>query len=53
MLSLHSCAGFSLVVESRGSSLVAVRGFLIAVASLVAEDGLLGHIGSVVVASRS
>ena len=34
------CAGFSLVVASRIYSLVAVRGLLIAVASLVAEHGL-------------
>ena len=32
--------GLSLVVESRGCSLVVVRGLLIAVASLVAEHGL-------------
>ena len=32
--------GFSLVVESRGYSLVAVCGLLIAVTSLVAEHGL-------------
>ena len=31
---------FSLAVESRGCSLVAVRGFLIAAASLVSEHGL-------------
>ena len=34
------CAGFSLVVASRIYSLVAVRGLLIAVASLVAEHSL-------------
>ena len=32
--------GLSLVVENRGYSLVVVRGFLIAVASLVMEHGL-------------
>ena len=37
---LRSCVGFSLVVESRGYSLVAVCGLLIAVTSLVAEHGL-------------
>ena len=35
---LHT--GFSLVVESRGYSLVVVRGLLIAVASLVVEHWL-------------
>ena len=34
------CIGFSLVVASKGSSLVAVLGLLIAVASLVAKHGL-------------
>ena len=34
--------GFSLVAASGGSSLVAVHGLLIAVASLVAEQGLWG-----------
>ena len=34
--------GFSVVAESRGYSLAAVRGPLIAVASLVAEHGLQG-----------
>ena len=33
---------FSLVGVSGGYSLVAIRGFLIAAASLVAEDGLQG-----------
>ena len=32
--------GLSLVTASRGSSVVVVRGFLIAVASLVAAHGL-------------
>ena len=34
--------GLSLIAASRGSSLVAVRGLLIVVASLVAEHGLQG-----------
>ena len=42
--------GFSLVAASRSYSLVAVKG-LIAVASLVAELGLLGTWASVVAAS--
>ena len=42
MLGLRYCAGSSLVVESGGYSLVAVRRLLIAVASLVAEPGLSG-----------
>ena len=40
VLDLCCYAGFSLVVESRGYSLVAVHGFLIAVTSLVAEHRL-------------
>ena len=40
LLSLLCCVGFSLVVTSRISSLVAVLGLLIAVASLVEEHGL-------------
>ena len=36
----HCCTGLSLVVASRGYSLVAVRGLLLGVASLVAEHGL-------------
>ena len=40
MLGLRGCAGFSLVVASGGSSLVAVLRLLIAVASLLAELGL-------------
>ena len=45
-LFISGCAGssllptFSLVAASRGCSLVVVRGFLIAVASLVVERGL-------------
>ena len=41
--------GFSLVVESRGFSLVAVHRLLIAVASLVAERRLWGEQASAVV----
>ena len=40
VLDLCCYAGFSLVVESRGYSLVAVHELLIAVASLVVEHGL-------------
>ena len=40
LLSLLCCVGFSLVVASRISSLVAVLGLLIVVASLVEEHGL-------------
>ena len=40
--------GFSVVAESRGSSLVAVHRLLIAVASLVAEHGLWGARASAV-----
>ena len=39
MLGLWCHSGFSLVVESRGYSLVAVRGLLTAAASLVSEHG--------------
>ena len=39
-LGLHCCADFSLVAGRRGYSTVAVRGLLIAVASLVAEHVL-------------
>ena len=42
VLDLHCCMGFSPVAVSRGCSLVAVCGFLIAVASLVAKHGLYG-----------
>ena len=42
MLGLHCCVDFSLVAVSGDSSLVAVHGLLIVVASLVAEHGLLG-----------
>ena len=40
VLGLCCCAGFSLVVAIRGDSLAAVRGLLIAVASLVGQHGL-------------
>ena len=39
MLGLGCCSGFSLLVESRGVSLVAVLRLLIVMASLVAEHG--------------
>ena len=47
-LGLRCCAGFSLVSESRGCSLVAVLRLLIAVASLAAQHGLWGAWASVV-----
>ena len=50
MLGLHCCLGFSIVAASRGYSLVAAHGLLIATASLVAEHGLQGVQVSVVVA---
>ena len=40
VLGLHCRAGFSLVAASRGYSLVGVHGLLIAVTSLVEENGL-------------
>ena len=40
LLGLHCCVSFSLVVVSRGYSLVVVCGLLITMASLVAEYGL-------------
>ena len=49
VLGLSYCTGFSLVVESRGYFLIAMR-LLIAVASLVAELGLQGARTSVAVA---
>ena len=52
VLGLHCCAGFPLVVVSRGYSLVAELGLLIAVASLVAGRGLLGMQASAFVISR-
>ena len=42
VLDPHCCVGFSLVVESRGYSLLVVRGLLIEVASLVVELGSVG-----------
>ena len=50
MLGLHCSPGFSLVALSGDCSLVAVRGLLVAVASLVAE--LQGTQASVVAAPR-
>lgn len=49
MLGPPCCTGFCLVVESRGSSLVAVHGLPVALASLV-EHVFQGTQGSVVVA---
>ena len=40
MLDLHCCSGFSLGTVSRGCSVIVVHRLLIAVASLVAEQGL-------------
>ena len=40
VLGLHCCAGFSLVVVSRGCSLIVVCGLLIAVVSIVVEHEL-------------
>ena len=40
VLGLHCCMGLSVVGASGGYSLRAVRGLLVAVASLVAEHGL-------------
>ena len=48
VLGLHCCTGFSLVAASRGS--IAVHQFLIAVASLVTENGFYCTWASVVVA---
>ena len=50
VLGLCCCVGFSLVVASRSYTLVAVRGLLVAVASLVAEHRVCGIWASVVVA---
>ena len=49
VLSLHCCAGFSLVAVSWGCSLAAESGLLIAMASLAVERGLQGTWASVVV----
>ena len=46
------CMDFSLVVVSQGYSLVAVRGLLIVVASVAAEDRLFGVQTSIVGAPR-
>ena len=48
MLGLHCCLEFSIVAASRGYSLVAAHGLLIATVSLVAEHGLQGVQVSVV-----
>ena len=48
MLGLLLCEGFSLVVQSRGCSLVVICGLLVMVASLV-EHGALGTQASVAV----
>ena len=40
VLGLRCCTGFSLAAEGRQDSLVAVRGLLIVVASLVAGHGV-------------
>ena len=53
MLGLRCYSGFPLAVVSRGNSLVAVCGFLIAVVSLVAEHGLWGTWVSIVAACGS
>ena len=45
MLSVHCCVEFSLVVASRGYSLVAVNVLLIAVASFVVEHMRRGCAG--------
>ena len=39
------CAGFSLVAQSGGYSLIVVHGLLIVVASLAVEHGLYMHVG--------
>ena len=43
MLGLHCCTGSSLVVASKGYSLVAMHSLLIVVVSLVVEHGLKVH----------
>ena len=52
VLGLHCCVDFSLVVASRGYSLVVVHELLIAVASFVAGHGLWGGRASAVEAVR-
>ena len=51
VLDLCCCMDFSLVAVSGGYSLVAMWGLLVAVASLVVEQGL-GHVGSGAVTPR-
>ena len=50
MLGLRCSSGFSLVVAKQGYSLAVVCGFLIAMASLVVEQGLWGTQASAVAA---
>ena len=52
LLSLHCCAGFSLVAESGGYSLAVAWGPLIAVASLVVKHRLSGARASIVTSHR-
>ena len=52
VLCLPCHSGISLVVASGGYSLVAVRGFLMVVASLIMDQGLSGTWASVVAAHR-
>ena len=52
VLGLHCSVDFSLVLVSRGHSLVVVHGLLIAVASFVAGHGLWGGRASAVEALR-
>ena len=52
MLGLHRCSGFSLVVVSRGYSLVAVCRLLSFAASPVVENGLYDPRASAVVACK-
>ena len=52
LLGLRCYMGFSLVAKSGGYSLVAVRGILLAVASLAAEHRLYGTQASAVAAPR-
>ena len=52
VLCLCCCVGFSVVVMSRGSSLVVVHRFLIAVVSFSAEHGLQDMQASGVMAPR-
>ena len=52
MLGRHGCTGFSLAAVSRGLSVVAMYRLLIAVASVVAENGLQGPRASVGAAPR-